>query len=577
MRIIEKIEIRNFRSIKKLDLDFNSSVSIFSGVNSCGKTNILRALNLFFNNEVGFEKKLSISDFFTEKGQPTSNISIKVYFNSYASELVKKQKKVPEKFSIKRTFIFRSGFFNHDQKIEGASSNQMRHCENFLKKWVKFHYIPTDRKVFFKKIYSELSEFLGSPFGFKQLKSQFDTMKINFSTIENSLNNRDFVQLNLSETLKKRLSISSVGYALPEIRNLLKALDFSIKRNSGEKSFVSTEGDGIKFINLLQILDIFDSRYSQESRSRPYVSIWAIDEPENSLEQKNIELFKQEIWDRYSKDKQIFLTSHSPEFLLEPDKIGRNKFYGFENVGGETKEIGDKSPIVRLPFTEFERELLIEKMGIGMTREEKMELKKQVDEYAKEQKKLELMVQQSRKPIIFVEGGYDIRYIKTASKLLGKNKLLNSVKLFDGGGFGSLDKIWKHYDSKLSEVVHQKVLLLFDCDTNKQDAVKGEVFKRITPSIQGNLIKKGIENLFPENTIEKARKSKEAFFDYTPAITRKVRGRDHVELEKYEVNKDEKNNLCTWICENGIKDDFDNFSKIIEIIENILISQTDEN
>lgn len=58
MKIIEKIEIKHFRSFdwsrgqKKVEIIDLQDVNIFSGKNDSGKSNILRALNLFFNNEV---------------------------------------------------------------------------------------------------------------------------------------------------------------------------------------------------------------------------------------------------------------------------------------------------------------------------------------------------------------------------------------------------------------------------------------------------------------------------------------------------------------------------------------------
>jgi predicted ATP-dependent endonuclease of OLD family len=48
--IIKSIHIENFRSIKSIDADL-TQLTIFVGRNDCGKSNILRALNLFFNGE----------------------------------------------------------------------------------------------------------------------------------------------------------------------------------------------------------------------------------------------------------------------------------------------------------------------------------------------------------------------------------------------------------------------------------------------------------------------------------------------------------------------------------------------
>ena len=54
--LIKKIRIKNFRSIvdETLELD---NFNVFVGLNDCGKSNVLKALNLFFNEE-------------TEPGQP---------------------------------------------------------------------------------------------------------------------------------------------------------------------------------------------------------------------------------------------------------------------------------------------------------------------------------------------------------------------------------------------------------------------------------------------------------------------------------------------------------------------------
>lgn len=50
---IEKIKIERFRSILKLELSIDTSFNLVSicGQNNVGKTNTLRAINLFFNPE----------------------------------------------------------------------------------------------------------------------------------------------------------------------------------------------------------------------------------------------------------------------------------------------------------------------------------------------------------------------------------------------------------------------------------------------------------------------------------------------------------------------------------------------
>ena len=57
--VIKKIEISNFRSIHHQIIDCKE-LNIFSGLNDSGKSNILKALNLFFNNETDFQKSFII-------------------------------------------------------------------------------------------------------------------------------------------------------------------------------------------------------------------------------------------------------------------------------------------------------------------------------------------------------------------------------------------------------------------------------------------------------------------------------------------------------------------------------------
>jgi predicted ATP-dependent endonuclease of OLD family len=58
---IRSIHIENFRSIKSLDAQL-ADLTISVGKNDCGKSNILRALNLFFNNETNPGSEFSFQE-----------------------------------------------------------------------------------------------------------------------------------------------------------------------------------------------------------------------------------------------------------------------------------------------------------------------------------------------------------------------------------------------------------------------------------------------------------------------------------------------------------------------------------
>ena len=61
MKIIEKIEIKHFRSFKETVKVLNlKDLNIFSGSNDVGKSNVLKILNLFFNGEINISEKFDL-------------------------------------------------------------------------------------------------------------------------------------------------------------------------------------------------------------------------------------------------------------------------------------------------------------------------------------------------------------------------------------------------------------------------------------------------------------------------------------------------------------------------------------
>lgn len=239
---------------------------------------------------------------------------------------------------------------------------------------------------------------------------------------------------------------------------------------------------------------------------------------------------------------QFIMTTHSPLFLIGIDKkFGSENFAIFNMPNGEQVAATD--------FSEF-----------NAAYEAFMETSKHREE-------IRLELERHSKPIVFVEGDYDIRYISKAAELLNKSEILERVQLKDGGGFGNLDKIWKGYDNAISEIVPSKILLLYDCDTKKLDANRGLVYKRVIPAIDESPISIGIENLFPEETIEKIEELYPQFIDTQESSSKRTRGEIITCEAAKSVNKDEKGNMCNWLCANGTIADFSNFESVFRIIE----------
>ena len=117
MRIIEKIELTHFRSFLGTPQSFETEISdlkdlnIFSGANDSGKSNILRALNLFFNNEISYGNPLEFErDFFLGKKDSSKKV-IEIGTTFDLSKDPKRDKFLPDKFKITK-FYDRNGFRN---------------------------------------------------------------------------------------------------------------------------------------------------------------------------------------------------------------------------------------------------------------------------------------------------------------------------------------------------------------------------------------------------------------------------------------------------------------------------------
>jgi hypothetical protein len=171
------------------------------------------------------------------------------------------------------------------------------------------------------------------------------------------------------------------------------------------------------------------------------------------------------------------------------------------------------------------------------------------------------------KPILFCEGDIDVILISKAAELLDKQELLSDIELRYRGSCNNLDKLWSTLTDNNWETIPQKKILLYDCDTNRNDEDFGHIHRRMIPKIEEHIIQRGIENLFPESTINKAISYKKEFVDF-----KTTKGTERgVPYEKTEsiINKHEKRNFCNWLLQNGAKEDFEHFNIIFDIIESV--------
>jgi predicted ATP-dependent endonuclease of OLD family len=51
MKLLTNIRIEGFRSIQEAEIELDADLTAFAGLNNSGKSNVLRGLNAFFNDE----------------------------------------------------------------------------------------------------------------------------------------------------------------------------------------------------------------------------------------------------------------------------------------------------------------------------------------------------------------------------------------------------------------------------------------------------------------------------------------------------------------------------------------------
>jgi hypothetical protein len=291
------------------------------------------------------------------------------------------------------------------------------------------------------------------------------------------------------------------------------------------------------FLTLIRDYDISDAAFSGLSEIRGIVVIDEIDlhlhtELQHTILPALIALFPK---------VQFVLTTHSPLFILGLEKkLGNNGFALLELPHG--------NPISVERFSEFESAY------------------QHFRESARFEEDIRSSIVDSQTPILFAEGSIDIDYISTAAELLNRQESVRNFRLLDANGFGGLDKIWKHFDSNIAQLTNRRVTLLYDCDISKPLASKPGVSRLVLPQ-QAHKISKGIENLFLDDLIDRAREMNPAFIDVTPGYQKTVRGAVKEEPERWEINPDEKRNLANWVIANGTAADFAPFSIIFDLID----------
>jgi hypothetical protein len=398
--MITALTIRNFRSILSF-AETTGPLNIFVGQNDEGKSNILRALDLFFNHTTSrgyaFDWDRDFCAFATKRKGKADEIAIEIEVTP------------PSSFTNRNPVIWRKTW-----RHTGLHSDEFRHRDKtavspkskiaaFLKT-MRFDYVPAIKgPEFFQSLMGNLHDMLE-----RTVEEQVRTASGAFTSAINT--NTQAILDEIRDRLELQTSI-----ALPSnLRELFTQLEFT--SISGEKPFsLNQRGDGIKVRHIPIVLRWLAQQANYLSApGRPKtVTVWGYEEPENNLELRRcFELAKDFVSN--ADEIQAFVTTHSPAFYSVFRESDPQRVFLFLVTKADSPPTTDVKPLKDVDMLSLDSS-----MGLLAL------LEPHFKDAEKELKKLRSAVAgltDTGKPTIFVEGPTDRRLFSEAIRLFYPQK-----------------------------------------------------------------------------------------------------------------------------------------------------------
>lgn len=325
--VINKIEIKKFRSFDQMIIE-TGNLNIYSGKNNSGKSNILKALNLFFNQKNNYDTPYNHKDDFNKAfggaagGRRT--IEITIHFWPCGEGALK------DNFSVKRIFsadntTYEQHLYSENpktqEKINKNDGNVIRQFTRFLNK-IEYIYIPAVRdKKFIKTLLLNFEAIIRNDVSGEDFDNKINELSAILSKKSDGI----------SQDLEKFIGLPAHASLSSNTQDVLGAISIDVLSGIQIKNKKSKKNDGGKIVNLP--INLFSSgdgivmsylffflAFLTKKTSKQY--IWGFEEPENSLEYSKIQQLAKDFYNSFSDTAQIFITTHSPAFINLKDLPG---------------------------------------------------------------------------------------------------------------------------------------------------------------------------------------------------------------------------------------------------------------
>jgi predicted ATPase len=495
MRLISKIHVQGFRSIRDAVLDDIQPLTTFAGLNNSGKSNVLRALSAFFTGETEPNKPIDVDDDF---------------YRPHLNAKKRKRIRVAVTFTLPHNFAFRHGLERVRELLGGSefeiakewhrnepwpryflNGNEREtswEIEQFLA-LIHFRYIP-NRVLPANAIRGEhkaLRDALIRRLGRKKASDPgaFSTFKTASEKMLAPLVKR-FGQMCPGE--------GEVRLATPESwSDLAFAFGYRLAGDGYEIEDFA-QGAGIQSLLMFETFYLIDRDYFQKFGWRQ-AAVWAVEEPESSLH-STLEAQMADFLRRTSREAesrmQVFSTTHSDLVIQYADRV-----FLVEKRGVESRFLAEQNPRAALDA--------LAKSGVSRW--------------------VHPILEHPLDPILFVEGDTDRAFWLQALNVIRPTRsvqVLCLTQLTDGAQSGGADAM-RHYLKEHAPAIKVRrqeapVMAVLDWDA----ANKESQFRALSPVTDGRLqvltwpedqanLKlgksfRGIERFLPNRLIEMAMK-----------------------------------------------------------------------
>ena len=437
---IQNLNIKNFRSINLVEAKV-APLTILCGRNDVGKSNVLRALNLFFNGKTNHNTDFDFLSDYNFNTKPSKNKAREIVISVDIS-LPRSYHKKNGHF-IRWTKCWRKDGLHRGEdnftgfrlsktprgkdKLEKVELSNSSNARKLLRR-IEFEYVPAVKGA---RYFDDLRGRIYKTIAEVATKSIRDTSSAFETSIGEHLKE-------LTSDINTSLGIDT-NLALPrDLSHIFERLDFL----SGNHAVsLENRGDGIKARHIPLILKFMAEKKSElgGAGSIPSTFIWGYEEPENNLELAGAIALAQEVSNLCKKNvAQVILTTHSPAFYDLAKQISE---IGLLQAVRKTDQEGTK-----LLTDSADLDDSLGTLAAIASRLEDARAEATSNERSRAEAKI---IAEQKMPVIFVEGKSDALVLTRALEVFFpalKGRIKFKTKSSGGGDNYVIDMLsaWRH-------------------------------------------------------------------------------------------------------------------------------------